>query len=63
MVNELPNGWGVQPLEWDSPPVRVGVDYGTDDMTTECDVVLQPGGLIKVLDVRQTPAPMAQKGE
>lgn len=44
----------------DGPPRWVGIDYGTDDMTAECEVELQPDGVIKVLDVRYTPAPKSR---
>lgn len=40
----------------DGNPVFVGVDYGHDEMITECEVEVLPDGVVKVLDIRHTPA-------
>ncbi len=50
-------GGAVAELASDENPRYVGVDYGSDDLTTECEVEFLPGGTMNVLDIRQTPPP------
>lgn len=49
-------GVEVYSLPSDEAPRFVGVDYGRDGGTTECEVEYLDDGTIKVLDIRHTPA-------
>ena len=48
-------------LASDGPPRWVGIDYGSDGMTTECEVEFLPNGVMRVLDIRQTPEPKSKQ--
>lgn len=45
----------VYKLTSDGNPIFVGVDYGRDDITTECEVEMLPDGTVRVLDIREVP--------
>ena len=43
-------------------PRWIGIDYGTDNVTTECEVEFLSDGTIHVLDIRETPSHKAKDG-
>lgn len=38
----------------DGNPIFVGVDYGVEEYSTECEAELLPDGTIRILDIRIT---------
>lgn len=49
------NDGAVYELPSDTNPIFVGVDYGNGDVHTECEIEVLPNGVMKVLDIRETP--------
>lgn len=55
------NDGALMRLASDGAPRWVGIDYGSGDETTECEVELLPDGSIRIMDVRRTPTGRKRK--